>query len=228
MSMGLPYDSDSGRDMAAAITALMHGTANVQSAAIAARMGPFSEFEPNRLSMMQVMELHRQYGERGAKAWRTAASQEVWKLATSELNDAIQLGTQYGYRNAQTTLLAPTGTIAFLMDCDTTGVEPDIALVKYKKLAGGGLLKIVNKTVPFALKSLGYGDDLVKLIVDFIDKRDTIEGSPLDPEHLSIFDCAFPPANGGRSIHWQGHVRMLAAVTPFLQGRHLQDHQPAQ
>ena len=218
MSMGLPYDSEAGRDMAAAITALMHGAANVESARVAERMGAFSEFDLNRAAMLQVMELHRQYGERGAKAFRTAASKEVWALATSELNDAIQLGSQYGYRNAQTTLLAPTGTIAFLMDCDTTGVEPDIALVKYKKLAGGGILKIVNKTVPFALKALGYGEEEVQAIVDYIDAHDTIEGSPLDRDHLTIFDCAFPPANGGRSIHWQGHVRMLAAVTPFLSG----------
>jgi ribonucleoside-diphosphate reductase alpha chain len=218
MSMGLPYDSEEGRDMASAITALMHGAAYVESATTACRMGPFEGFALNRTSMLQVLELHRQYGDRGAKTACTRAAKEVWDLATSELNDAVQLGYQYGYRNAQVTLLAPTGTIAFLMDCDTTGVEPDIALVKYKKLAGGGVLKIVNRTVPLALQTLGYNEEETKAIVDHIDAHDTIEGSLIRPEHRPVFDCAFPPPNGGRSIRWEGHVLMLAAVTPFLSG----------
>ena len=139
--------------------------------------------------------------------------------ARSSWDEALELGTQFGYRNAQVTVLAPTGTIAFMMDCDTTGIEPDIALIKYKKLVGEGFLKIVNKTVPAALKKLGYSPTQVEEIVKYIDERETIEGAPrLKPEHLSVFDCAFKPVNGERSIHYMGHVRMMGATQPFLSG----------
>jgi len=135
------------------------------------------------------------------------------------VDEAYELGERHGYRNAQTTLLAPTGTIAFMMDCDTTGIEPDIALIKYKKLVGEGYLKIVNQTVPGALRKLGYTPDQVEEIVAYVDERETIEGAPnLAPEHLTVFDCAFKPRNGVRSILPMGHVRMMAAVQPFLSG----------
>jgi ribonucleoside-diphosphate reductase alpha chain len=134
-------------------------------------------------------------------------------------DEALELGREHGYRNAQVTVLAPTGTIAFMMDCDTTGIEPDIALIKYKKLVGEGFLKIVNQTVPAALKKLGYGPDQVEEILAYVNDRETIEGAPhLKPEHLPVFDCAFKPVNGERSIHYMGHVRMMAAVQPFLSG----------
>ena len=139
--------------------------------------------------------------------------------ARSSWDKALELGTQFGYRNSQVTVLAPTGTIAFMMDCDTTGIEPDIALIKYKKLVGEGFLKIVNKTVPAALQKLGYTPEQVEEIVKYIDERETIEGAPgLKPEHLSVFDCAFKPVNGERSIHYMGHVRMMGATQPFLSG----------
>ena len=139
--------------------------------------------------------------------------------ARSTWDAALELGTQFGYRNAQVTVLAPTGTIAFMMDCDTTGIEPDIALIKYKKLVGEGFLKIVNQTVPAALKKLGYSPTQVEEIVDYIDERETIEGAPhLKAEHLPVFDCAFKPVNGERSIHYMGHVRMMGAIQPFLSG----------
>ncbi|HYG65558.1 MAG TPA: vitamin B12-dependent ribonucleotide reductase, partial [Thermoanaerobaculia bacterium] len=144
---------------------------------------------------------------------------DVLAAARSVYDDTLELGTKHGFRNAQVTVLAPTGTIAFMMDCDTTGVEPDIALVKYKKLVGGGMIKIVNNTVPIALKRLGYDKDEVRAIVEYIDEHDTIEGAPhLKEEHLPVFDCAFKPAQGARSIHYMGHLKMLAAVQPFISG----------
>ena len=139
--------------------------------------------------------------------------------ARSVYDEALELGEQYGYRNAQVTVLAPTGTIAFMMDCDTTGVEPDIALIKYKKLVGEGFLKIVNQTVPSALRKLGYDATQVEEILAYINDRETIEGAPhVKPEHLSVFDCAFKPVNGTRSIHYMGHVRMMGAIQPFISG----------
>ena len=143
-------------------------------------------------------------------------------------DEALELGKQYGYRNAQVTVLAPTGTIAFMMDCDTTGVEPDIALIKYKKLVGEGFLKIVNQTVPAALKKLGYTAEQTSEILDYLTERETIEGAPhIKPEHLSVFDCAFKPANGTRSIHYMGHVRMMGAIQPFISRRDQQDREHA-
>ncbi|GIW86103.1 MAG: vitamin B12-dependent ribonucleotide reductase [Isosphaeraceae bacterium] len=215
MAAGLPYDSDQGRALAGAITAIMHGQANLTSAEIAAHMGPFEGFAVNREPMLRVMEMHRD----AVEAIDPSCPPSLWAAARAVWDECLEAGRQHGFRNAQVTVIAPTGTIAFMMDCDTTGIEPDIALVKYKNLAGGGLLKIVNRTVPMALKTLGYDDPSIQRIVDYIDEHDTIEGAPdLRDEHLPVFDCAFPPARGGRSIPWQGHVRMMAAAQPFLSG----------
>jgi ribonucleoside-diphosphate reductase alpha chain len=217
MSRGLAYDSPEGQAYAAAITSIMTAEAYRQSAVIARdHGGPFVEFEKNREPFMAVIGKHREAASRiptdGVPAGLGAAARSLW-------DETYELGERYGYRNAQTTLLAPTGTIAFMMDCDTTGIEPDIALIKYKKLVGEGYLKIVNNTVPGALRHLGYSPAQVEEIVAFIDERETIEGAPgLRPEHLSVFDCAFKPVNGVRSIQPMGHVRMMAAVQPFLSG----------
>ncbi len=217
MSRGLPYDSDEGRNYAAAITAIMHGEAYRQSAIIARdHGGPFVEFETNREPFLRVIRKHREAAyripEAGVPKPMLEAAHHLW-------DETLELGERHGYRNAQVTVLAPTGTIAFMMDCDTTGIEPDIALVKYKKLVGEGYLKIVNNTVPIALRRLGYSPHEVEEIVRYIDERETIEGAPhLRPEHLPVFDCAFKPMNGQRSIHYMGHVRMMAAVQPFLSG----------
>jgi ribonucleoside-diphosphate reductase alpha chain len=216
MARGLPYDSEVGRDYAAAITALMSGAAYAQSARIAAAMGPFSEYEVNAEPMLAVMRKHRDAMKRIDPAHAPLDLMQAGKRAWDEV---VELGERHGLRNSQISVLAPTGTIAFMMDCDTTGVEPDIALVKYKKLVGGGMIKIVNNTVPRALKRLGYDREQVREIVEFIDEQDTIEGAPhLKPEHLPVFDCAFKPAKGSRSIHYTGHLRMLAAVQPFISG----------
>ena len=218
MSRGVPYDSDEGRDYAAAITALMTGEAYAQSARIARgdRGGPFSGYAKNREPFMRVMRKHR-------AALKNVDSSHVprslFDAASDVWNDAVDLGEGHGYRNAQATVLAPTGTIGFMMDCDTTGVEPDIALVKYKKLVGGGLMKIVNQTVPMALTKLGYDNAQVQEIVKYIDEHETIEGAPhLDTAHLAVFDCAFKPANGQRSIHYSGHIKMIGATQPFISG----------
>ncbi len=217
MSRGLAYDSDEGRAYAAAITAVMTGEAYRQSAVVARdHGGPFNDYAINEGPFLRVIRKHREaaYGidARHAPARLVEAAQLVW-------DEALQLGEQHGYRNAQVTVLAPTGTIAFMMDCDTTGIEPDIALIKYKKLVGEGFLKIVNGTVPAALRRLGYTPDEVEAIVAWIDERETIEGAPgLRPEHLSVFDCAFKPVNGERSIHHMGHLRMMSATQPFLSG----------
>jgi len=216
MARGLPYDGDSGRDYAAAITALMSGASYAQSARIAAALGPFSEFETNREPMLRVMRKHRDAVKRIDAAH---VSMELREAAKHAWDDVVELGERHGLRNSQISVLAPTGTIAFMMDCDTTGVEPDIALVKYKKLVGGGMIKIVNNTVPKALKRLGYDKEQVREIVEWIDENDTIEGAPhLKEEHLAVFDCAFRPAKGSRSIHYMGHLKMLAAVQPFISG----------
>ena len=216
MSMGLAYDSDEGRRFAAAITSIMTGRAFAQSARMAQVKGPFSEYAKNREPMLRVMEKHR------AAAYQLTSSPEaadVVRGARESWDEALKLGRTHGYRNAQATVLAPTGTIGLMMDCDTTGIEPDLALVKYKKLVGGGLLKIVNTTVPAALRKLGYDEIKVKEIVEYIDENDTIEGAPhLQDEHLKVFDCAFKPVKGSRSIAPMGHVRMMAAVQPFISG----------
>ncbi|HWO19491.1 MAG TPA: vitamin B12-dependent ribonucleotide reductase [Kofleriaceae bacterium] len=217
MSRSLPYDSEPGRAYAAAITAIMCGEAYRTSARIAAdATGPFAGYADNETPFLRVMRKHRAAVERIDGA---LVPYDVMQAARESWDQAIELGERYGFRNGQTTVLAPTGTIAFLMDCDTTGVEPDIAIVKYKRLVGGGLLKIVNHTVPEALRRLGYTQPEVEAIIAHIDARDTIEGAPhLKDEHLPVFDCAFRSMNGTRSIHYMGHIRMMSAVQPFLSG----------
>ena len=217
MSCGVPYDSGEGRDYAAAITALMTGEAYAQSARIARdHSGPFAGYPENREPFLAVMRKHRSALK---DVEPTHVPGLLYRAAAAAWDDAVEVGEMFGYRNAQATVLAPTGTIGFMMDCDTTGVEPDIALVKYKKLVGGGLMKIVNQTVPMALARLGYSDKQVKAIVEYIDEHDTIEGAPhLSPEHLAVFDCAFKPANGQRSIHYMGHIKMIGATQPFISG----------
>jgi ribonucleoside-diphosphate reductase alpha chain len=194
----------------------MCGEAYRTSAEIAGAMGPFARFRPNRECFLHVIEMHKAAAEavapEGVPADLHAAARESWA-------QALVAGRRHGYKNAQVTVLAPTGTIAFMMDCDTTGVEPDLSLVKYKKLVGGGLLKIVNNTVPMALRRLGYSDEASARILEWIDEHETIEGATdLAPEHLPVFDCAFRAPNGTRTIHWMGHVRMMGAVQPFLSG----------
>ncbi|PIY95889.1 MAG: ribonucleoside-diphosphate reductase, adenosylcobalamin-dependent, partial [Candidatus Kerfeldbacteria bacterium CG_4_10_14_0_8_um_filter_42_10] len=216
MYLGLPYDSDGGRAIAGVITTVMTAESYKQSSIMAKEKGAFDKYHENRESFLRVIRKHRDAtkeinGDLMIPGLKQEA-EETW-------NEVLELGNEYGFRNAQVTLLAPTGTIGFLMDCDTTGVEPDIALVKYKKLVGGGYMKIVNNTIPMALKRLGYHDDQVKDIIDYIDKNDTIEGAPyLKEEDLPVFDCAFRPSNGVRSIHHLGHIKMMAAVQPFLSG----------
>jgi ribonucleoside-diphosphate reductase alpha chain len=169
----------------------------------------------NREPMLKVMEMHRD----AAEAIDASAPEELRAAAQAAWAECLDFGRKHGFRNSQVTVLAPTGTIAFMMDCDTTGIEPDIAIVKYKQLAGGGMLKIVNRTVPMALRKLGYDEPVVRGILDYIDAHDTIEGAPgLFDEHLPVFDCAFAPPQGGRSIHFRGHLRMMAAAQPFLSG----------
>src|SRR6202163_2586770 len=216
MSMGLAYDSEEGGRFAGALTAIMTGRAFAQSARMAQVKGPFSEFAKNREPMLRVMEKHRQAAHQLSTSPESA---DVVDAARDTWDDAVKLGRIHGYRNAQATVLAPTGTIGLMMDCDTTGIEPDLALVKYKKLVGGGLFKIVNNTVPAALRKLGYDEHEVKEIVLYIDENDTIEGAPhLLEDHLKVFDCAFKPVNGSRSIAPMGHVRMMAGVQPFISG----------
>ena len=217
MSRGVSYDSDAGRDYAAALTAVMHGAAYAQSARVARdHGGPFPGYEKNRDSMLRVMRKHRQALK---DVNRTHVPKSLFETARTVWDECVDLGEKHGYRNAQATVLAPTGTIGFMMDCDTTGVEPDIALVKYKKLVGGGLMKIVNNTVPMALTKLGYTQAQVKDIVTYIDEHETIEGAPhLRDKDLTVFDCAFKPARGVRSIHYMGHIKMMGAVQPFISG----------
>jgi ribonucleoside-diphosphate reductase alpha chain len=217
MSRGVPYDSEAGRDYAAGITALMHGAAYAESSRIARDQGgPFAGYERNREPFLRVMRKHRAALKDIDK---THVPKELMEAAKAVWDEVIEMGEQHGFRNAQATVLAPTGTIGFMMDCDTTGVEPDIALVKYKKLVGGGMMKIVNQTVPMALKKLGYTQVQVRDIIQYIDDNDTIEGAPhLRETHLAVFDCAFKPARGVRSIHYMGHIKMVGAVQPFLSG----------
>jgi len=237
MSYGLPYDSDEGRALAGAITSIMTGHAYEQSSDIAANVGAFAGYRdarcagvPNPVakdnveSMLGVIKLHRAAVE---DIQPSAEFNYLKTEARKTWDGALAKGKQHGYRNAQVTVLAPTGTIAFLMDCDTTGVEPDIALVKYKLLAGGGMLKIVNRGVPDALRRLGYGEEANKQIIAHIEKFDTIEDveengtvvkSGLKPEHLPVFDCAFKPSRGKRSIGYMAHLKMMAAAQPFISG----------
>jgi len=241
MAFGLPYDSAAGRDFAAVLTAIMCGQAYLQSAIIAANCPTLASTTPltasverlggacpgfyvNREPFLDVIRMHRAEVNNIGKASASDpfsvpqldalidSSRECWDMA-------LLYGERYGYRNSQTTVLAPTGTIGFMMDCDTTGVEPDLALVKYKKLVGGGMIKIVNNTVPAALFKLGYSNDDVNAIVSYIDATGTIEGAPgIKPEHLAVFDCSFKPSKGTRSIHYMGHIKMMAATQPFLSG----------
>jgi ribonucleoside-diphosphate reductase alpha chain len=247
MAMGLPYDSAAGRDFAACLTAIMCGQAYLQSAIVAATCSPLASATPltapiasdaerqrggacpgfyvNREPFLDVIRMHRAEVNKIGKSRQSGepfvvpqlealidSSRECWDMA-------LVYGERYGYRNSQTTVLAPTGTIGFMMDCDTTGIEPDLALVKYKKLVGGGMIKIVNNTVPAALFKLGYSSDQVNAIVSYIDATGTIEGAPgIRPEHLSVFDCSFKPAKGTRSIQYMGHIKMMAATQPFLSG----------
>ena len=215
MSSGMPYDSAAARGLCGSVTALLHGEANRTSAELAAAVGPFDGYAENREPMMRVMQMHRDAADRiddaGPESLKEAA-QELW-------DDVLRKGRKHGFRNAQATVLAPTGTISFMMDCDTTGIEPDIALVKYKQLAGGGMLKIVNQTVPQSLQTLGYDQPKIESIMAYIDQHDTIEGAAeLQDEHLPVYDCAFKPANGIRSIQWRAHVAAMAAAQPFLSG----------
>jgi len=216
MSLALPYDSDGGRDFCGAITALMTGESYAQSARIAERMGPFGGYLRNRDAMLDVIRMHRDslrpIKEENVQPALLRAARESW-------DDALALGEKFGYKNSQVSVLAPTGTIGFMMDCDTTGIEPDLALVKQKRLVGGGVIKIVNNTVPQALMRLEYAPEDVAKIVDYIDANAKIEGAPgLKPEHLPVFDCSLAPMGGGRSIAWRGHLRMMAAAQPFLSG----------
>jgi ribonucleoside-diphosphate reductase alpha chain len=215
MSMALPYDSDEGRDVAGAVTALMCGEAYAQSARVAERMGPFPGYAVNREAMIDVIRMHRD-SMRGINP--AHVQPDLLLAAQHSWDDALKLGEEHGFKNSQVTVLAPTGTIGFMMDCDTTGIEPDLALVKYKKLVGGGLIKIVNNTVPQAMMKLGYSPEQTSEIVAYIDKHSTVDGAPFfKPEHLPVFDCSLALA-GGRSITWTGHVKMMAAAQPFLSG----------
>ncbi|MEZ5100762.1 MAG: vitamin B12-dependent ribonucleotide reductase [Thermoleophilia bacterium] len=213
MARGLPYDSDEGRAYAAAITALMTGRAYRKSSEIASRMGPFAGYRPNAAAMVGVMAKHRAAVGNIENAHTVPG--DLLGAARRAWDDVLDLGEVHGYRNAQATVLAPTGTISFMMDCDTTGVEPDFSLVKSKKLVGGGEITIVNRTVPMALDKLGYAPKEVDEVVAYIDERNTIVGAPhVKTEHYPIFDCAI----GDRAIHYMGHVRMMGAVQPFISG----------
>ncbi len=213
MARGLPYDSDEGRAYAAAITALMTGRAYRKSAEIAARMGPFAGYQPNAGAMIGVMSMHR--AAVGNIEHSDVVPKDLLSAARKAWDEALNLGEVHGYRNAQATVLAPTGTISFMMDCDTTGVEPDFSLVKSKKLVGGGEITIPNKTVPMALEKLGYAPREVEEIVAFVDERNTVIGAPnVKPEHYPVFDCAI----GERAIHYTGHVKMMGATQPFISG----------
>src|SRR5947207_10081524 len=242
MACALPYDSDAGRDYAACVTAIMCGEAYLQSSRIAELCEPLAPATEatrktlsetnlganlmpgaacpgwyiNREPFLDVIRMHRasvnNINRANVPAPLYEASKQCW-------DEALAAGEKAGYRNSQVTVLAPTGTIGFMMDCDTTGVEPDLALVKYKKLVGGGMIKIVNNTVPAALFKLGYTEEQSHAIVSYIDATGTIEGAPhIKDEHLAVFDCSFKPAKGTRSIHYMGHLRMMAAQQPFISG----------
>lgn len=216
MSLGLAYDSDESRNIASAITSLMTAEAYLQSTRIAEKLGPFKEYEKNKDSMLEVMDMHRKatrqiHAKNGLEALVNAAN--------SKWDEVIERGKQYGFRNAQVTLLAPTGTIGFMMDCDTTGCEPEFALKKYKELAGGGSMIIVNKTVNLALEKLGYDKGSIDNIIGYIDKNGTVEGCELlKQEHLPVFDCAVSSGKGTRAINPMGHIKMLGAIQPYVSG----------
>ena len=247
MAFGLPYDSDAGRDFAATLTSILCGDAYWQSARIAEMCAPLGAATPitqrteitggacpgfyvNREPFLDVIRMHRAEVNNIGKPTITSPRTTVEPFHVPQLDQliaasrhawdgALAQGEKYGYRNSQVTVLAPTGTIGFMMDCDTTGVEPDLALVKYKKLVGGGMIKIVNSTVPSALIKLGYSEAQMNAIVSYIDATGTIEGAPgIKPEHLAVFDCSFKPAKGTRSINYMGHIKMMAATQPFLSG----------
>ncbi len=216
MSRGLAYDSDEARNFSAVVTSLLSGVTYHQSALIAEKIGPFDGFKRNAEPCLEVMRMHRdasrQVADLGVPADLQAASRDAW-------DKVVEDGAKFGLRNAQISVIAPTGTISFLMDCDTTGIEPDIALVKYKWLVGGGMIKIVNQTVPEALTRLGYSKEQVDDIMRYVDVKDTVEGAPhLQEKDLAIFDCAFKAKNGSRTIPYMGHIRMMAAVQPFVSG----------
>lgn len=212
MAQGLPYDSDEGRAQAAAITALLTGHSYAVSAKLARRVGPFKGFNKDREAMLNVLKMHR---AEVSKIDASLVSEELLSAAAAAWDEAVELGDLYGVRNSQASLLAPTGTIGLMMDCDTTGIEPDLGLVKVKKLVGGGTMHIVNQTVPRALKALGYTKSQADEIVDYIDKEKTILGAPhLKKEHEAVFACSM----GDNAIHYLGHVKMMAAVQPFLSG----------
>ncbi len=213
MARGLPYDSDEGRAYAAAITGLMTGRAYRKSAEIASRMGAFAGYQPNAGAMIGVISKHR--AAVGNIEHAASVADDLLGAARRAWDDALNIGEVAGYRNAQATVLAPTGTISFMMDCDTTGVEPDFSLVKSKKLVGGGEISIVNRTVPLALEKLGYAPPEIDQIVAYVDDRNTVVGAPfLKAEHYPVFDCAI----GERAIHYMGHVKMMGAVQPFISG----------
>ena len=219
MSIGLPYDSDSGRAVAAAITAILCGEAYKVSAELAGIVGSFPRFEENREPMLEVIRMHRDHVKDIKVNEMPADLRYLVNDAWDSWSAAYEIGERNGFRNSQMTVIAPTGTIAFQMDCDTTGIEPDIALVKYKVLAGGGMLKIVNRSVPLALRNLGYNESDIKDIINYIEKNDTIEGAPrLKDEHLAIFDCSFKPAQGKRAINYKGHIKMMGVTQPYISG----------
>jgi ribonucleoside-diphosphate reductase alpha chain len=248
MAMGLPYDSDAGRDFAAALTAIMCGQAYLQSSVLAEkapamvsatslcqqaqyadgglaqRGGACPGFYVNREPFLDVIRMHRAEVNKighinSAEPFATPQLASLIEASKDCWDQALAHGEKHGYRNSQVTVLAPTGTIGFMMDCDTTGIEPDLALIKYKKLVGGGMIKIVNNTVPVALFKMGYTNPQVDSIVSYIDSTGTIEGAPgIKPEHLPVFDCSFKPSKGTRSIHSSGHIKMMAAAQPFLSG----------
>jgi ribonucleoside-diphosphate reductase alpha chain len=216
MALGMAYDSDQGRGYAGAITALMTGEAYLQSARISQALAPFDGYALNREPMLKVIERHRNCTRELNSAH---VPLDLLRAARDSWDEALRLGQSVGFRNSQATVIAPTGTIAFMMDCDTTGIEPDIALIKYKKLVGGGMFKIVNQTVPRALKRLGYDSREIQEIVEYLEEHETVEGAPhLADAHLAVFDCAFKPRAGSRTIHYIGHLKMMAAVQPFVSG----------
>ncbi|MFA6035640.1 MAG: vitamin B12-dependent ribonucleotide reductase, partial [Candidatus Micrarchaeia archaeon] len=216
MLRGVPYDSEEGRNYVAAVTALLSGQGYRTSAIISKRLGPFKYYRLNEQPFLRVIGMHRDHAY---KIEKKGVPGELLEAAKVSWDECQALGKEHGYKNGQISVIAPTGTIAFMMDCDTTGIEPDIALVKYKWMVGGGMMKIVNGTVPAALARLGYSKKHVEEILAHIDQHDTIEGAPhLKAEHLPVFDCAFKPAKGTRSIHYMGHVRMMAAAQPFISG----------
>ncbi len=212
MAQGLAYDSDEGRAQAAAVTALMTGHAYAVSSKIAKRVGPFAGYSKDRDSMLQVLRMHR---AEVSKIDASLVSEELLSAAAAAWDEAVEFGELYGVRNSQASVLAPTGTIGLMMDCDTTGIEPDFALVKHKNLVGGGSMAIINQTVPRALRTLGYNSEESEPIVGYIYEHGTVKGAPhLKPEHASVFSCAV----GDNPIHYLGHVKMMAAVQPFISG----------